>query len=563
MEEKLWHKSYAPGVKRTLDYETLTICGGLARSAKRFPDKVALNYMGGKITYKELDGLVNRFARALSDLGVKEGDKVAIILPNLPQIIIANMAIYRLGAVVVLNNPLYTEGELAYQLDDSDSKVAITLTLLVPRITKIMPQTKVEKVIGCHIHSYLPFPKKQLFPLVKKAMYKKIETTDKVFLFEDLIKKYPADPIEDKSKWDELSTIIYTGGTTGKSKGVMLSHKNVSCNVQQFRAWFPQYKDGEEAIVGTFPIFHSAGFTACQNFMTWAGWEHLMIPRPEPEGIIEILKKNRPGFLPGVPTIFVGLLATEEFRKMDLSFIKGFFSGAAPLAADTIRDLKELTGANIGEVYGLTETTPVATVTPWGGTIKPGTVGVPVADTDIKILDTETGQRELATGEVGEIIITGPQIMMGYYKKPGETKETLKDGWIYTGDIGFFDEDGYLSVVDRKKDMVIASGYNIYPVEIDNALFDHPRVLEACVVGVPDRYRGETLKAFIVVKEGETLTEEEVISYLKERLAPYKIPMSVEFMDELPKTTVGKILRRELRDMEIEKAELGEPGTSA
>jgi long-chain acyl-CoA synthetase len=258
----------------------------------------------------------------------------------------------------------------------------------------------------------------------------------------------------------------------------------------------------------------------------------------------------------------VGLLATEEFRKMDLSFIKGFFSGAAPLAADTIRDLRELTGANIGEVYGLTETTPVATVTPWGGTIKPGTVGVPVADTDIKIVDTETGQRELATGEVGEIIITGPQIMMGYYKKPEETKETLKDGWIYTGDIGFFDEDGYLSVVDRKKDMVIASGYNIYPVEIDNALFDHPKVLEACVVGVPDRYRGETLKAFIVVKEGETLTEEEVISYLKERLAPYKIPQFVEFMDDLPKTAVGKILRRELRDMEMEKAERGEPGTS-
>jgi long-chain acyl-CoA synthetase len=555
MEEKLWHKSYAPGVKKTLDYETLTVCGGLARSAKRFPEKVAINYMGAKITYRELDCLVNRFARALSDLGVKEGDKVAMILPNLPQIIIANMATYRLGAVVVLNNPLYTEGELAYQLDDSDSKVAITLTLLVPRITKIMAQTKVEKVIGCHIHSYLPFSKKQLFPLVKRSMYKKIETSETVFLFEDLIKKYPADPLEDKSSWDELSTIIYTGGTTGKSKGVMLSHKNVSCNVQQFRAWFPQYEDGEESIVGTFPIFHSAGFTSIQNFMTWTGWEHLMIPRPEPEGIIEILKKDKPGFLPGVPTIFVGLLATEEFRKMDLSFIKGFFSGAAPLAADTIRDLKELTGANIGEVYGLTETTPIATVTPWGGTIKPGTVGVPVADTDIKIVDTETGQRELATGEVGEIIITGPQVMMGYYKKPEETAETLKEGWIYTGDIGFFDEDGYLSVVDRKKDMVIASGYNIYPVEIDNALFDHPKVLEACVVGVPDRYRGETLKAFIVVKEGESLSEEEVIGYLKERLASYKVPTLVEFKDELPKTTVGKILRRELRDMEIKKAE--------
>ncbi|MCJ7652234.1 MAG: AMP-binding protein, partial [Actinobacteria bacterium] len=362
MEEKLWFKSYAPGVKRTLDYQQLTICGGLARSAERFPDNVALNYMGGKVTYKELDGLVNRFARALSHLGVKEGDKVAVILPNLPQTIIANMAIYRLGAVVVLNNPLYTEQELQYQLDDSDSKIAITLTLLVPRITKIMLGTKVEKVIGCHLHSYLPFPKKQLFPLVKKDMYRKLETTDTVLLFEDLIKRYPGDHMEDKSRWDELSTLIYTGGTTGKSKGVMLSHKNISCNVQQFRAWFPDLIDGEESIVGTFPIFHSAGFTACQNFMIWAGWEHLIVPRPEPGAIVEILKKEKPHFLPGVPTIFVGLLAEPEFRDMDLKFIKGFFSGAAPLAADTIRDLKELTGATICEVYGLTETTPVATV---------------------------------------------------------------------------------------------------------------------------------------------------------------------------------------------------------
>jgi long-chain acyl-CoA synthetase len=386
-------------------------------------------------------------------------------------------------------------------------------------------------------------------------MYGKLEPNDNVVDFYELIKRYPPHPVEEKGKWDELSTLIYTGGTTGVSKGVMLSHANISSNVQQFRAWFPTLNPGEESLVGTFPIFHSAGFTAIQNLIIWMGWEHHMIPRPEPEGIMEILKKYKPGWLPGVPTIFVGLLKDEGFRKMDLSFIKGFFSGAAPLAPDTIRDLQELTGATMCEVYGLSETTPVVTITPWGGVIKPGTVGCPVPDTDFKIVDTESGQQEVLPGEVGEVIIKGPQVMMGYYKKPEDTAKALKDGWIYTGDLGFFDEDGYLSIVDRKKDMVIASGYNIYPVEIDNVLFDHPKIAEACVVGVPDKYRGETLKAFIVPKEGESLSEEEVIAYCRERLAAYKVPTTIEFLRELPKTTIGKILRRELRDQEIRKSQ--------
>jgi long-chain acyl-CoA synthetase len=548
MDEKLWYKSYAPGVKRDLEFDQTTISGGLARSAKRFGDKVALNYMGKRITYAELDALVNRFARALTAIGVGEGDKVAMILPNIPQVIIANMATFRIGAVVVMNNPLYTERELAYQLNDSDSKVAITMTLLVPRVLKVMEQTKLEKVVACNINDYLPFPKKQLFPLVKKDMYKKVEVTDKVLDFNAMIKAHPPDPVEEKGKWEELSTLLYTGGTTGVSKGVMLSHKNISSNVQQFVAWFPDLKDGEVSIVGTFPIFHSAGFTAIQNFMTWRGWEHVMIPRPEPKAMVELLKKYKPMYLPGVPAIFVGLLNDPEFREMDLSFIDGFFSGAAPLAADTIKDLQDLTGATILEVYGMTETTPIITATPWGGAIKPGTVGCPMPSTDIKVVDAETGTKEMPTGEVGEIIASGPQIMMGYYNKPEETAQTLKDGWVFTGDLGFFDEDGYISVVDRKKDLVISSGYNVYPVEVDNVLFDHPKILEACTVGVPDSYRGESLKAFVVLKPGETATEEEIIAYCKERLAAYKVPRQVEFMDELPKTVVGKILRRELRD---------------
>jgi len=455
----------------------------------------------------------------------------------------------------VQNNPLYTERELAYQLNDSDARVVVTLTLLIPRIEKIKSQTKLEKIIGCHINSYLPFPKKQLFPLVKKTMYRKVVPTENVKVFKDLIGRYSSAPMQDLSQWEQLGALLYTGGTTGVSKGVMLSHANLSCNVQQFVAWFPDLKPGQEKLVGNFPVFHTAGFTAIQNMITWQAWEDVLVPRPEPKINIEILKKYKPTFLPGVPTIFVGLLADPEFRSLDLKFIKGFFSGAAPLAADTIRDLKDLTGAMMCEVYGSTETAPVATVTPWGGTIKPGTVGIPVPDTDIKIVDANDPEKELPLGEPGEIVIKGPQIMMGYYKKPEETEKVLKDGWFYSGDIGCFDEDGYLKIVDRKKDMIIAGGYNIYPVELDGVLFDHPKILEAATIGVRDAYRGETVKAFVVPKPNVTLTEQEVIDYCKENLAPYKVPKIIEFMKELPKSAVGKILRRKLVEMEEAKTD--------
>jgi len=553
MEGKLWHKSYAPGVARTLDYQRVTISQALSRSARDFPDRTALNYMGRKIRYHELEALVDRFARALTFLGVREGDTVAVCLPNIPQVVIANLAIFRIGAVAAQNNPLYTERELAYQLDDSDARVVVTLSLLVPRMQKIRPQTRIEKIVACHIHGFLPFPKRQLFPFVKREMCRKIVPSDDVKVFGDLVRKATGAPVEEKSRWEELAALIYTGGTTGVSKGVMLSHANLSCNVQQFAGWFPDLKRGEERLVGTFPIFHSAGFTAIQNFIVWQAWENILVPRPEPRGIIEILKKEKPGWLPGVPTIFVGLLADPEFRKMDLSFIKGFFSGAAPLAADTIRDLRELTGGTICEVYGMTETTPVATVTPRGGTIKPGTVGIPVADTDVRIVDLETGEREVPVGEAGEIVIGGPQVMMGYYKKPEETRQVIRGGYFVTGDIGRFDEDGYLSVVDRKKDMVIAGGFNIYPVEIDNILMEHPDILQACAVGVPDPYRGETIKAFVALKPGAALSEAAVIAFCREKLAAYKVPKTVEFLQELPTSTVGKVLRRELRQREIDR----------
>ena len=553
--EKLWHKSYAPGVPYEVDIEKVTMAEVLSRTAKKYPDKTAFIYMGKKISYREFERLVNLFARSLVGLGVKKGDKVGFVLPNLPQLVIAIHAAYKLGAVTVMNNPLYTELELQNQLNDSDCKLVIILDLLLPRILKIRANTQIEKIVTCHINDYLPFPVKQLFPFVKKAMYRKIESQKYIYEFMDLIKKYPDSPVDNTSEWDDLAALIYTGGTTGVSKGAMLTHANISSVLQQWKAWFPTLKDGEEVVMGIYPIFHSAGYSVSMNMSIFSGWTNILIPRPEPKGIIDALKRYRPSFLPGVPTIYQGLLKEERFRRMDLSFVKGFFAGAAPLPEDTLDQLKQLHGAVIYDVYGATENTAFAVASPFGGRIKRGTVGLPLPNTDIKIMDEETGKIELKTGNTGEICIKGPQVMKGYYKKPEETSKTLKDGWFYTGDIGYIDEDGYISIVDRKKDIIISSGYNIYPIEIDNVLFAHPKILEACIIGVPDEYRGETVKAYIVPKPGESVDEQEIMQFCKQRLAAYKVPKIIEFIDSLPKSAVGKILRRELRDMDRKKRE--------
>jgi long-chain acyl-CoA synthetase len=551
--ERVWHKSYALGVPPEIAIQKITVGEALIRTAKKFPDHTGFIFMGRRITYRELDILVNRFANALIDLGVKAGDKVGMLLPNLPQLIIANHAVHRLGAVTAMNNPLYTEQELAHQLNDCDAKVIITLDLLLPRALNLKAKTGVGTIITCHINDYLPFPKKHLYPFVKKAMYRKVTPQKGVYEFMDMIRKYPATPVPDHSRWDDLGALIYTGGTTGVSKGAMLTQANLSSVVQIFRAWFPDLKDGAAHIVGTYPIFHSAGYVVSQDFIIWSGWTSTIIPRPEPGILIETLKKYKPDFLPGVASIFVGLLANPQFRKMDLSFVKGFFTGAAPIAADTVQQLKALTGKDVYDNYGMTENVAFATGMPWGGKSKISTIGVPFPNTDVKIVDIDRGDTELKPGEAGEICIKGPQVMSGYYKQPAETALVLRDGWLYTGDIGVMDEEGHFRIVDRKKDMIVAGGYNIYPKDIDEVLFQHEKIMEACVVGVPDAYRGETVKAFVVLKEGERMTEEEVVGYCREHLAAYKVPKFVEFINELPKSAVGKILRRKLRDMNATK----------
>jgi long-chain acyl-CoA synthetase len=555
MEDRIWHRAYDREVPVSIDYQAITLAEAVRRAGRDFPDRTALLMMGKKITYRELDHLVDRFAMALTDLGIRKGDKVALILPNIPQIVVAAFAVMRLGGVVVMNNPLYTERELEHQLNDSGSKVAVCLDLLVPRILNLRDKTGIETIIACHIRDHLPFPAKQLFPLVKRSMHRKIDPKEGVLAFTDLVKKHAPSSRETDVSFDDLACLQYTGGTTGVSKGVMLTHRNLSCNVQQLAAWTFDVLEGQESVMGIFPFFHTAGFMAVMNHSVFRGLTNILVPRPDPSVVLELTLKYRPTYFPCVPTIYVGLLNHPDFSKADLGFIKGCMSGAAPLAVETIRQWEDAVGQTIMEVYGLTESSPLSHGNPWRGVQKPGSAGIPVSDTDCRIVDVDTGTEEMSLGAAGEILLKGPQVTRGYFNRPQETEETIRDGWLFTGDIGYMDDDGYLFIVDRKKDMIIAGGYNIYPRDIDEILYAHPKIQEACAVGVPDEYRGETVKAFIVTQPGETLSEEELNSYCREKLAAYKVPKLYEFRDELPKSAIGKVLRRELRQQELERAQ--------
>jgi long-chain acyl-CoA synthetase len=551
--EKLWLKSYAKGIPPTINYEKTTMPQALSRTAAELPDKTALVFIDAKISYRQLNDMANRFANALTDMGVKPGDKVAMLMPNMPQLVAATYGAWRAGAVVVMNNPLYTDKELEYQFNNSESSLLVTIDLLGPRMIALKPKTGIKNIVIAHIRDHLKFPKKQLLPIVAKDKHREIAPQPNVHEWMNLLKKYPPKDSGIPVDFEGLASLQYTGGTTGVSKGVMLTHANLSKNVQQIVAWFPGFNKGEITQLGVLPIFHSFGLTCCMNICVWMGWADVLIPRPEAQTILEAVHKYKVNFFPGVPTMYVGVLNHPKLSQYNLTSIKGCFSGAAPLPVEVIKDFEARTGSQICEGYGLSETSPVVTTNPFGGKTKVGSIGLPVSDTDIKIVDIAEGTKEVPLGEAGELIIKGPQVTSGYYKMPEETAITIRDGWLYTGDIGKMDDEGYFYIVDRKKDMIIAGGYNIYPREIDEILFEHPKILEACAVGIPDPYRGETVKAYVVLKPGEKMTAEEVIQYCQEKLAKYKVPKTVEFMASLPKSMVGKILRKELRAMEMAK----------
>ncbi len=550
MAERIWHRSYAKGVPASIDYEKITMPEALRRSAERFPDHPALIMMGREISYKALDDDVDRFATALAGLGVRRGDTVALVLPNIPDMVIASYALFRLGAIAVMNNPLYTERELEHNLLDSGAKTAVCLDFFVPRLLGLKEKTSLKTIIVSHIRNFITETKTQM-QKDHYALHMDVPPQEGVFDFMDLLNRTKPDPPDVSVGFDDIAALMYTGGTTGESKAVMISHGNSSVAVQQFKAWLFDLKDAEERVLAMLPFFHVAGYTDIMNQCIYRGFTAVLVPRPDASIILSMIREYKPTIFGAVPTLYVGLMNHPEFKNTDFSFMKGCLSGAAPMALETIKAWESAVGATIIELYGLTETSAISHFNPWRGKTKVGSVGIPVPDTDCRIVDIETGTKNMPLKQAGEVLLKGPQITTGYYRKPEETRKSIKDGWLSTGDIGYMDEDGYLFIVDRKKDIIIAGGYNIYPREIDEVLYEHPKVKEACAFGVPDAYRGETVKAVVVLKEGEISTEKEIMDFCKAKLAAYKVPKKIEFRDQLPMTMTGKVLRRVLRDEEI------------
>ena len=553
--DKPWLKSYEKGVPATINYEEICMPDILDRTAREFPDKTALIFQGYTLTFRQLKEMVDRFATCLTAFGVKQGDAVAILLPNVIPCVIVYFAILKIGAISVMNNPLYTDRELDHQFNDSGAKALITLDLLANRMIDLRPKTKIRQIVYTSIGDYLPFPKNLLFPLVakKKKLAADVKPAPDVFTWKECIAKYPPNPPAVKLGFEDVAMYQYTGGTTGVSKGVMLTHANLSKQVQQIAAWLPALPRGTETMLGALPYFHSFGLSVSMNFAVHSGWSQVLLPRPQPQPLLEAIRKFRPTFAPLVPTMYIGMLNHPDLKKTDMSCIKGAFSGSAPLPVEVIHDFEKMTGAIIVEGFGLTETTPVTHVNPFGGVRKVGSIGIPISNTECRIVSLDDGVTDMPVGEPGELIIKGPQVMKGYKDMPEETANMLRDGWCYTGDIATMDQDGYFYIVDRKKDMIISGGFNVYPRDIDEVFYQHPKVQEACSIGIPDPKRGENIKVFVVLKEGETATQEELLEYSATKLAKYKLPTEIEFRKELPKTNVGKILRKELRAEELEK----------
>ena len=560
MENKPWLKHYPPQIPHTLTFEETSLQQLLKNTAEKYPNKIAIHFNGKELSYKELYESALKFAGYLQKIGIQKGDRVAIMLPNTPQSVISFYGVMMAGGIVVQTNPMYTERELAFQMKDSGAKAIVALDILFPRIKKIQGETELEHIIITVIKDYLPFPKNLVYPFIQKKQYGfsvKVEHKGNDHLITEIM-KHPAlqEPIMNINFEEDLAILQYTGGTTGFPKGVMLTHKNLIANTKMCQAWLYKCREGEEIVLGALPFFHVYGMTTVMILSILQASKMVLIPKPDPEVLLKTIQSQRPTMFPGAPTMYIGMLNHPELSKYDLSSIDSCISGSAPLPVEVQEQFERLTGGKLVEGYGLTESSPVTHANLlWDGERVKGSIGLPWPDTLAEIRSVETGE-PLPVGEIGELVVKGPQVMKGYWNRPEETQEVLKDGWLHTGDMGYMDEEGYFYIVDRKKDMIIASGYNIYPREIEEVLYEHPAVKEVVVAGVPDPYRGETVKAYIVLKEGTTVTEDELNKFARKNLAAYKVPRKYEFRDELPKTTVGKILRRQL--VEEEKRKLNE-----
>lgn len=559
MTEKVWLKHYPNYIRANLDYEEIPLQQFLTNAARNTPEKIAIHFMGKDIKYKELHESALKFAQYLQQLGIEKGDRIALMLPNTPQTVISYYGALYAGATVVMTNPLYTEREIEYQLKDSGAKVIVSLDILYPRIMKVFKNTALENVIITSIKDYLPFPKNLLYPYVQKkeqGVQVHVAHSGVSHQFMEILKTSQAiEPTIDFNFEEDLALLQYTGGTTGFPKGVMLTHKNLIANTRMCAEWLtePNTQSEPPVILGILPIFHVYGMTTVLLYTVMQGGKMVLLPKFNAEMILKTIQKQRPTLFPGAPTIYIGLINHPQIKKYDLSSIKACISGSAPLPAEVQEQFEELTGGKLVEGYGLTESSPVTHANLLFENIRQkNSIGIPWPDTDAMIVDGSI-ERPRANGEIGELVVKGPQVMKGYWNRPEENAMTLEEGWLKTGDLGYMDDDGFFYVVDRKKDVIIAGGYNIYPREVEEVLYEHPDVVECVAAGVPDPYRGETVKAYIVLREGATTTEADLNKFCRENLAAYKVPRIYEFRAELPKTAVGKILRRALIDEEKEK----------
>jgi len=554
-EDKPWLAHYERGVPENIDYERITLPEYLENSARQYPERAAIICEGFKISYRRLDEMANRLAAGLSALGVGKEDRVAILLPNVIPCVVSYYATLKIGAIAVMCNPQHTDRELLFQFQDSAAIALITMDLLADRMIALRPQTKLKQIIHTSFGDYLPLAGNLLFPLSagRKGLKARVQPAEKVQRWKKVLSNYSANQPHTVVSMDDVAMIQYTGGTTGIARGVMLTHANLSFQTQQIDAWFPQFAGKDEIILGALPFFHSFGLTCSMNNAIFAGWTNILIPSPRPEKLLAAIRKYRPTFTPLVPTMYIALLNHPDIRKTSMTCIKGCFSGSAPLPLEVIRKFEGLTGAAISEGFGLTEAAPITHANPFNGIRKVGSVGLPFPDTDCRIVDLAEGTTDVPVGQSGELLVRGPQVMKGYWKNPRETARTLKDGWLFTGDIARMDEDGYFYIVDRKKDMVISGGHNVYPREIEEVLYSHPKVKEACAIGLPHPSRGEQIKVFVVPAEDESVAAEELIEYCQTRLADYKLPTQFEFRKDLPKSDVGKILKKVLREEEVQR----------
>jgi long-chain acyl-CoA synthetase len=525
IDSRPWLKQYPPEIPATIEYREAPLYSLLEDAASAYPDLPALRFATHRLTFAQVWAQAQRFAAALAALGLVKGDRVALMLPNCPQYVIAYYGTLRAGGIVAQVNPLYTPRELEYLLNDSGAEVIVVADVLYP----------VLQAANLSLRHVLVATLRGDVPLGPGAL----RFEEVVANASDAPPEVTIDPRED------VAALQYTGGTTGISKAAMLTHFNLLANVQQCRAWNPSAgPPGSERILSVIPLFHSYGMTCCMNYGLASGYELILLPRFDLKEVMETIKATQATYFPGVPTMYLAVSNFPNAEDYGVSSIKYCNSGAAPLPLEVIAAFEQRFGGKIREGYGLSETSPVATGQPFVLAPRPGTVGMPMPDTECEIVDVETGTRVLPYGEVGEIRIRGPQVMKGYWNRPDETAIALRDGWLFTGDLGTLDELGYLSIVDRKKDMIIASGYNVYPRDVEEVLFEHPAVLECCVAGVPDQYRGETVKAYVVVRPGAAITPEALDVFCRERLAAFKAPRLYEFRESLPKSAVGKVLRR-------------------